>query len=153
MFKGLSEPGHQQQQQELQSPLALSLTHDMSSLQHQLHQLQASCTLFEQQQQAANASTTAVSSSLRRLEQRMQQLEQQGQRHLGSSRAADSASAERLHMLEQQVAWLADSAAENQVSIWCDCSHVVQHSAVAAAMHEAALGGSASRTTMVGVPC
>jgi hypothetical protein len=89
----------------------------MSSLQHQLHQLQASCTLFEQQQQAASNSTTAVASSQHKLDQRMQQLEQQGQRQAGSSRAADSAVAERLHLLEQQVACLTESTAENQVSM------------------------------------
>jgi hypothetical protein len=109
------EPGQLPQQQQLQSQLALSLSHDMSSLQHQVHQLQATCTLVEQQQQASNTSTTAVASTIRKFEQRMLQLEQQGQRQLCSSKAADSAVVQRLQELEQRVACLADSAAGTQV--------------------------------------
>jgi predicted phage tail protein len=110
------EPGQLQEKQQLQSPLALSLSHDMSSLQHQVHQVQASCTLLEQQQQSANTSTTAVASTMRKFEQRMQQLEQQGQRQLSSSKAADSAVVQRLHSLEQQVACLGESLADTKVS-------------------------------------
>jgi chromosome segregation ATPase len=136
------EPGQLQQQQQLQSPLALSLSHDISSLQHQVHQLQATCTLLEQQQQAVNTSTTAVASTIPKFEQRMQQLEQQGQRQLSSSKAADSAVVQRLQALEQQVACLADSAAETQVMLYlCACLEFALCSSAmstvaAAAMHE-----------------